>query len=188
MKLVFALGNHESRYDHTRHNVGFQILESIAHQHAARWSEKTKLKAQIAEISVDGEKILLAKPTTYYNLAGESFHAICNFYTITPSNVLVVHDELALPLGTVRTRIGGSDGGNNGIKNILAHDGYDTNRLRIGITTPLREQVADDATFVLGKLSSTEQATLDQQMPIIMQNIAAFIDGTFEATTHQVRE
>ena len=100
MKLIFALGNAELRYDGTRHNVGFAVIDRFARQEGISWNEKTKLKAAVAEIASGSEKIILAKPTTYYNLVGESYHAITDFYDITPEDVLIVHDDLALPFGT----------------------------------------------------------------------------------------
>ena len=188
MKLVFALGNHESRYHRTRHNVGFEVLDTYAKKHQATWSEKTKFKAVMAEVSVHGEKVMLAKPTTYYNMAGESYRALCAFYDFSPEHTVIVHDELALPLGTIRTRIGGTDGGNNGIKSIRNHGGHDSLRIRIGIATELRERTADDAAFVLGKLTADETAILQRQQPTIDASIDAFIDDRFDVATHQAGE
>lgn len=189
MKLIFALGNAELRYDGTRHNVGFAVIDRFARQEGISWNEKTKLKAAVAEIASGSEKIILAKPTTYYNLVGESYHAITNFYDITPEDVLIMHDDLALPFGTVRTRIGGSDGGSNGLKSLNTHGGEATNRLRIGIATPLREQIGDDAKFVLGAFSKSEIETLESSItPKAVECIKLFIDGKHEPTTHQVGE
>ena len=184
MKLILAQGNPSSEYAATRHNVGWLVLERYATSKGAAFRAMSKFKADIAELVVAGEKVLLAKPTTFYNLTGEAAQAIASFYKISPEDTLVIHDELALDFGVVRTRRGGSDAGNNGIKSITAHLGLDTARLRIGIA---RERPAgmSDADFVLSRLSADELDTLDQLAPRISDAIDAFIAGEFEATTHR---
>ncbi len=184
MKLVFALGNHEPRYNSTRHNVGFIVLDYVTDNYGSTWSEKPKFKAHIAELSLHGEKIVLAKPTTYYNRVGESYHAITSFYDIQPSDVLVVHDDLALTLGTIRTRIGGSDGGSNGLKSLIAHGGEATARLRIGIATPLLERI-DPSDYVLGRLTQHELDSLSQCRPRLAEIIDSFITNSLSITTHR---
>lgn len=184
MKLIFALGNPESRYSDTRHNVGFAVLNSYAEEQGATWQSKDKFKAQITELSAGGEKVILAKPTTYYNLVGESARALMDFYKLSPQDVLVVHDDLALDFGTIRTRIGGSGGGSNGIKSINTHGGETTFRLRIGIANDLSEQLAG-ADFVLSTFSSSES----KQLPDIKKKVAEIIDdfvaNKLEMTTHR---
>ena len=108
MKLIIGLGNPEPRYDLTRHNVGFFALDRLADLAGLTFAPKSKFKADMAEFSIGNEKILLAKPTTYYNESGQAARAICDFYKIAPDDVLVIHDELSLPFGTIRTRTGGS--------------------------------------------------------------------------------
>ncbi len=188
MKLVLALGNDDPRYAHTRHNVGFFLLDHYAAQHKLSWQEKPKFKAHLATTMIHNEKVILAKPTTYYNLVGESLQALAHFYAIEASDIVVLHDDLALPLGTIRTRIGGSGGGSNGIKSINAHGGEATNRIRIGIATPLRTQMADDAAFVLGTLTTHETATLTDTYPKVKSVLDSFMAGDFEATTHPASE
>lgn len=178
MKLVIALGNPEQKYANTRHNVGFYALDYFAEQQGLKWQGKPKFKAETAL----GDRFLLAKPTTYYNLTGESTRQIADFYKLSPHDILVVHDDLALPLGTIRTRLGGSPAGNNGVKSITQHIGEDTARLRIGTHT---EFPGDQTDFVLGKFTATEQQAIDAQLPKITQVIASFLAGNFEHTTHQ---
>lgn len=178
MKLLIALGNPEPKYDGTRHNIGFYVADEYAKQQGLTWQNKPKFKALIAE----GDGYLLAKPTTYYNTVGESARAIADFYKISPHDILVVYDDLALPIGTIRTRFGGSPAGNNGIKSINQHVGDGTARLRIGtyVDTPM-EQVD----FVLGKFSGEEQSIVAKQLPKITAAIDHFLGGTFEATTYK---
>jgi peptidyl-tRNA hydrolase, PTH1 family len=184
MKLIIGLGNPEERYTRTRHNVGFFTLSTYAAEQRSDFQLKDKFKAYIAEITVAGEKIILAKPTTYYNNVGESARAIADFYKIDPSDILIIHDELALPFGTIRTRIGGSDAGNNGIKSMNQHCGESTSRIRIGVYNELRDRI-DDANFVLSNFTSDEQSALDDLQPKLHALIDSFVRGTFETTTHR---
>jgi PTH1 family peptidyl-tRNA hydrolase len=183
MKLIIGLGNPEQKYISTRHNAGFRSLDIYAHQKGVEFSPQKRLKADTAEFTDDNEKIILAKPTTYYNLSGEAARAICDFYKLEPTDVLIVHDELALPFGSIRTRIGGSDAGNNGVKSITQHLGPLTARIRIGVANELRDRI-DDADFVLGSFTKEESEALDEKQQKIASLIDAFISGQFEVTTH----
>lgn len=177
MKLVFAQGNPGSQYDGTRHNAGFFMIDRFAAEQGATWNEKTKFHALIAELTIDGEKVLLAKPTTFYNETGLSARAITDFYKLDPTeDILVIHDELALPLGTLRTRSGGSDAGNNGIKSLNAALGPDYKRLRIGIWTELRNRV-NDVDFVIGKFTKKETEALIKLYDLAAGQIIKFISN-----------
>ena len=184
MKLIIGLGNPEPRYDGTRHNVGFWALDNYADHYGLVFQPKTKFKASVAELSRAGDKVILAKPTTYYNLSGEAVRTLADFYKLSPRDILIVHDEIALSCGTIRTRHGGSDAGNNGIKSITLHIGEDTTRLRIGTHTELREQI-DDAEFVLSRFTKHESALLDKQLSTIFAIIDSFIEGSFDETTRK---
>lgn len=184
MKVVIGLGNPEDKYTGTRHNVGFFVLDHFAKVHEVSFQQKAKFKALVAEFQLSDEKVLLVKPTTFYNNVGESYRAVIDFYNVAPEDVLVVADDLALPFGTLRTRGGGSDAGNNGIKSINAHGGEDTNRLRIGVSNELRAHIGD-VDFVLSKFSKAETETLLEMIPRIDAVIGNFLDGAFETTTHR---
>ena len=183
MKLLLALGNPESRYDGTRHNVGFFIADEVARQFDASFQEKSKFKARIAEATVGQERVIIAKPTTFYNLVGESYRALADFYKIAPQDTLIIADDLALPFGTMRLREGGSGGGSNGIKSLNAHGGEATRRLRIGVWNELRERM-DDADFVLSKFSADEQKALAELLPKIIDVLHEHIRGNHVSTTH----
>lgn len=187
MKLVVGLGNPEEKYVGTRHNVGFAMLDMLAKELGGSFQDKPKFKAHLADVSCGGERLILAKPTTYYNLSGEAMRLICDFYKIDPSDVLIIHDELALPMATLRTRIGGSDAGNNGIKSINEHGGMNSGRLRIGVWNELRDRM-DDVSFVLGKFSSEERATLHSLEPTVLTLVEAFCKDSLDATTHRAGE
>lgn len=184
MKVILAQGNPGNEYANTRHNVGFALLDAFARIHSAEFSEKAKFQADIAEISMSGEKILLVKPRTFYNETGRSARAIVDFYKLSPSDTLVAHDDLALPFGTIRVREKGRDAGNNGIKSLNAHLGEQYTRLRIGINTDVREKMGD-AAFVLAKFSTAEQDALDKTiLPHARQLIEDFCTERLATTSH----
>jgi PTH1 family peptidyl-tRNA hydrolase len=177
MKIILAQGNPESRYSGTRHNVGFAVIDAFAASYDLSWSDKSKFRALIAETTIGDEKVILAKPTTYYNETGQAARALVDFYNIDPAtDVLVIHDELALPIGTVRTRKQGSDAGNNGVKSLTNHIGQDYSRIRIGISNEHREKTGD-VDFVLGKFTKTESETFKNLTPDIFGYIMDFIHG-----------
>ncbi len=180
MKLIFLLGNLGAEYRGTRHNVAWDIVDSSR----IDWSEKLKFHAYIAEGHNTPERTLYVRPTTFYNEAGVALRAVIDFYKLDPSDVLVIHDDLMLPLGTVRTRIGGRDAGNNGLKSIAQHVGDDLARIRIGIATEHR-QLSGDTNFVLGKFTTDEARLVDTMRPTIQTLIEQFIDGQFQTTTHR---
>lgn len=185
MKLILAQGNPESKYADTRHNVGFLIIDTFADIHEANWQPKSKFKADCAEVTINGEKVLLARPTTYYNATGESARAIKDFYKLENSDILVVHDELALPFGTLRTRQDGSDAGNNGIKSLNAHIGTDYARLRVGVFNDKRS-LTGDIDFVLGKFTVDEKVSLDDITKAALVIMNDFINDRLEHHTIKV--
>jgi len=189
MKIIFAQGNPEPDYNHSRHNVGFSILNSLADSLNAKWSEKPKFHCFIAEASIAGEKALLVKPTSFYNETGISARAIIDFYKLDPtSDLLVIHDDFSLPFGTIRVREQGSDAGNNGIKSINAHVDQAYTRIRIGIWSDLREKM-DDADFVLAKFSAEESKQLDKLIiPKAIELITQYCSGTIKITSYKTIE
>ncbi len=187
MKLVAGLGNPESKYNLTRHNVGFLLLDHVAEQLGATWQDKAKFKGAIAETAVDGKKVLLLKPTTYYNLTGEAVKAISDFYKLNPAqDILILHDELALPFGTLRTRLSGSDAGNNGIKSLIAHLGPDFARIRVGIANELAVR-QDAADFVLSRFTHEEQAAMGDVARHVLSFIEDFVHHEKEFSPTSVK-
>ena len=184
MKVLFALGNPEQKYTGTRHNAGFWALEQLAQRYGAVFKDTPKFRARIASVTTGGEKVLLVQPATYYNEVGVCARALIDFYKLTAEDFLIIHDDLALPLGTIRTRLGGSHGGSNGLKSLAAHIGTGTARLRIGVWAE-QHHGADRTNVVLGKLTSQEQMVLGEQVDTIAAIAASFLSGDFAATTHR---
>lgn len=187
MKLILALGNPGAEYVETRHNTGFLAIDSFAYSHGARFSEKPKFFAYVAECTIDGEKVIIAKPTTFYNQVGRSARALIDFYKLDPAeDVLVIHDELALPFGSIRIRKKGSDAGNNGIKSLNMHIGHDYTRIRVGVH--VAEHTGDDASFVLSRFNHTEITTLKEDIiPKIREFVADFLADKLEDTSYSVK-
>jgi len=185
MKLIFAQGNPGAQYARTRHNVGFMVLDTLADTESASWQASTKFNATLAELHLEGEKVLLVKPSSFYNETGQVARALVDFYKLDPAtDVLAIHDELALPFGTIRIREKGSDAGNNGIKSLNAHLGQNYWRIRVGIWDELRNRM-NDADFVLSAFSAQESEALQTLIPkIILPIVKDFLTGSIKSTSH----
>ena len=195
MKVILALGNPGEKYVHTRHNAGFLVVDQLAAEQGAQFSNKPKFFADIAElrnftvnsaastkppVTIPLEKILLVKPTTYYNDVGISARALMDFYKLTLDNVLVIHDDTALDFGKIRVRKGGRDAGSNGLKSLHAHIGSDFWHIRIGTDNLLRRQIGD-VDFVLSKFNADERIILrDWTIPESIKLIGTFLDDTIK--------
>lgn len=157
--IIVGLGNPGSRYDGTRHNIGFAIVDELARRAGAPWREKPAWCAAIAEY---GEGILLVKPTTFMNDSGRAVQAIAHYYDITGDNICIVYDDRDLPFGTLRWTDGVRTGAHhNGVRSVTQEYGRDLVRLRFGIDSDhLRHKQLRD--FVLDRFSSTEQASLSE--------------------------
>lgn len=158
-KLIVGLGNFGAKYDLTRHNIGFYCVDSLAGAENGSYSEKKSLKCLIADLRIGQSRIIICKPTTYMNLSGEAVRAVQDYFKLSNKDTIVVHDELDLPFGQIRTRQGGSAGGHNGIKSVIQHCGEDFGRVRIGIANEFSSKL-DSADFVLQKFSKSEQENL----------------------------
>ncbi|MDR1970053.1 MAG: aminoacyl-tRNA hydrolase [Candidatus Nomurabacteria bacterium] len=188
MKLIIGLGNPGTEYIDTRHNLGWAAVDNLAKKYGAKWVKKSKFSAEIADVTIDDEKIILAKPQTFYNLSGDAAQKIKLFYNLNNSDILVVHDDIDLPVGIIRTRIGGSDAGNGGVKDLISKIGSDFARLRIGSgQTPNQDGLTrpeiDHRDYVLGRPTSIEKTKLDQLMPQIDDIVAGFIVNKFTPDT-----
>jgi PTH1 family peptidyl-tRNA hydrolase len=155
-RLIVGLGNPEPKYDRTRHNIGFAAIDALAADWKVNLSETKRFKGEIAEVRAGGEKIYLLKPLTYMNRSGESIQSVLSWYKLDPESVMVVYDDMDLPLGRIRIRMSGSAGGHNGVKSTIDQLGTQQfPRLRIGIGRP-RVQAAGSVSHVLGKFSTEE--------------------------------
>lgn len=155
MYLIAGLGNPDKKYDMTRHNIGFDCVDMIASDNGSD-IKKLKHKALTETIYIGSEKVILAKPQTYMNLSGESIRDIAEFYKIDPENVIIICDDISIPLGKIRIRPKGTDGGHNGLKSIIYQLQSDKfTRIRVGVGAPQHKDY-DLADYVLGRFSPDE--------------------------------
>ncbi len=160
MKLVIGLGNPGPQYEHTRHNAGFRVVDKLATKLEWKWSER-RGRAVLASGTIGTEKVILAKPLTFMNLSGEAVGELVRWYKLPPEDVLIVYDDLDLPVGKVRLRSKGSAAGHNGLENIILH--LHTNqfpRLRVGIGRPSNRRM-DTIDYVLSVPQGDERILLD---------------------------
>lgn len=161
MYIIVGLGNPEKKYVNTRHNIGFDVIDAIAEKNDIVLGEK-KHKAVIGKGIVAGQKAVLVKPLTYMNLSGESVRSVIDFYKVDEkSELIVISDDVSLDMGQIRIRKRGSDGGHNGLKNIIMHLGHDEFiRVRMGVgEKPPRMDLAD---YVLGRFFAEEREMMNE--------------------------
>jgi PTH1 family peptidyl-tRNA hydrolase len=171
MKLVVGLGNPGDEYRRTRHNVGFEVLESLAEKHGARWSRKPD-----AEIARWNQEAVLVKPQTYMNLSGSAVQQWAHFYKVDVADIFVVVDDVNLEAGRVRIRGGGSAGGHNGLKSVAASLGtQEYARLRLGVGGGSRKELSS---HVLGRFTAAEEAVIEAAIETAVAAIEVFVtDG-----------
>ncbi len=176
MKLIVGLGNPGTKYLGTRHNVGFDAIDYVAHHLKVEFS-KNKFKAIIGEQNVHGEKVIFMKPLTFMNLSGEAIFACVNWYKLKLDDILVMYDDTAFDAGIIKFRKCGSAGGHNGIKNIIEHLGSsEFGRVRIGVGQKPVNMILTD--YVLGKFSEEQFLGIKNQMPMLKDAIELFVvDG-----------
>lgn len=161
IKLIVGLGNPTAEYEHTRHNAGFWFLDELAWQWKAAFKNEKKFFGDVARVARPEGDVWLLKPDTYMNLSGKAVQALANFYKIQPEEILVVHDELDIDCGAIRFKLGGGNGGHNGLKDIQAKLGTPQfYRLRLGIGHPGEKHLV--VGFVLNKPSATERELIDR--------------------------
>ena len=187
-RLIVGLGNPGRDYAETRHNVGFMVLDRIANAAGAIFRTEKKWQAHFATARVGGSEVWLCKPQTYMNLSGESVSAITGFYKIEPRDVLVVLDDLALPLGRIRLRESGSSGGQKGLKDILLRLGtQEVPRIRIGIGEPVGSQ-SDASSHVLGKFDLAERPVLEEALANAVEAVQFVQSQTFAAAMNRYNQ
>ena len=169
MTLVIGLGNPDSKYKNNRHNIGFMVIDKLVDDHFTTQINKSSFKGELYK----SQNILFLKPLTYMNLSGDSVRAVCDYYK--PEKIIVIHDDLDLPFGTLRYKIGGGHGGHNGLRSIDAHIGKEYYRVRIGIGKPKDKQ--NVANFVLSDFPKSD-----------IDNLQEIINISTEATKGLIKE
>ena len=162
LKLIAGLGNPGERYSATRHNAGFWFIDRLARRAGVALTQQNKFHGEVAKARLGAHEVWLLKPQTFMNESGNALRALAAFYKIEANEILVAHDEVDLPAGTVRLKHGGGHGGNNGLRSICAHLGHDFTRLRIGVGRPPKG--GDMTAHVLGRPGAAEQRVLDDAL------------------------
>jgi PTH1 family peptidyl-tRNA hydrolase len=175
LQLLVGLGNPGPKYADTRHNVGFMVLERIARSAAVGFRSQPRLQGELAEIGTGPERLRLLMPQTYMNESGRSIRAALDWYRLSPAQLLVLVDDMDLPLGRLRLRSGGSAGGHNGLRSTIQHLGtQEFARLRIGIGAPAdnpAERRARTVSHVLGRFAADERPVLDAVLDEVVVGI-----------------
>ncbi|MES9936323.1 MAG: aminoacyl-tRNA hydrolase [Sedimenticola sp.] len=163
IRLIVGLGNPGAQYDETRHNAGFWFVDLVARRHGGMFKSETKFHGQTCRVRIDGRECWLLKPSTFMNRSGQAVSALANYFKIPIEEILVAHDELDIPAGSVRLKRGGGHGGHNGLRDIVsAMGGKDFWRLRIGIDHPGNaRQVVD---YVLGRPSRDDAIEIEREI------------------------
>jgi PTH1 family peptidyl-tRNA hydrolase len=179
MKIVVGLGNPGPKYAGTRHNVGFEVVDYLAAAPSVGPWRSSRFQAVVAEAKEAGEAVLLVKPDTFMNLSGRAVRAVLDFYKLGPTDLLVVSDDIALPLGKLRARAKGSHGGQNGLRDIQQQLGTDEYpRLRLGVGSPGGGDAAD---YVLGRFRPTERAQVDEAVAKAAAAVLVWVRQGFDA-------
>lgn len=159
VRVIAGLGNPGTRYDGTRHNIGFAVVDKLAARFQVKWKSESRFCAHTATIDLANGPVLLVKPQTYMNASGKTIGELCRYFRWKPEEFLVAYDEYQLPLGKVKVSVGGGDGGHNGITDIIARVGNAFVRYRIGIAPEVKPR-ASLTDFVLGKFTGEETTKL----------------------------
>ncbi len=184
LRLIVGLGNPGSEYARTRHNAGYWLVDELARRHGGTFRGESRYQAELARVSIAGADVWLLKPTTFMNLSGSAIQSAAGFYRISPAEMLVAHDELDLPTGTLRLKEGGGHGGHNGLRDTIAKLGEMFLRLRIGIAHPgAREEVID---YVLKRAGVDEQRVLDAAIADAADILPVLIEQGVQKAMHRL--
>ncbi len=196
VQLIVGLGNPGNEYEQTRHNVGFWFLDALVNRYSADRSggarqpgglfrAESKFFGEVVRLNIEGADVRLLKPMTFMNRSGQSIAALSRFFKIPVSAILVVHDELDLPVGRARLKRGGGHGGHNGLRDTIAQLGSkDFVRLRLGVDHPGdRNQVVD---YVLNRPSGSDELTIRKAMDLAIDAVPALLKGDWNAATREL--
>jgi len=176
MKLIVGFGNPGKEYEHTRHNIGFDVLDRYALKHSFSFN-KEKFRGLYFETTIGNEKVIFLKPQKYINLSGEVMYQFAHYFKIDLQDILVIHDDLDLPVGKIRLREFGHSGGHNGLKNVeLYFKSISYKRIKVGIANNKQMDTKD---YVLGKFCKEDREIIDQKIDLICEIIDAFFTTSF---------
>ena len=176
VRAIVGLGNPGADYELTRHNAGFWFVDRLADKHGADFRKEARFHGVLAQVSIGGERLWLLKPATFMNGSGRAVQALMQFHKLTPDDIVVAHDELDLPPGTARLKVGGGHGGHNGLRDLHDNIGADYRRLRLGVGHPGEKHLVTNY-LTSGRPSAADQQLIDEAvaasveiLPLVMQN------------------
>ena len=174
LRIIVGLGNPGPEHQVTRHNAGFWFVDLLARRHGAEFRDYRKYSGEAARVNISGQDLVLLKPTTYMNRSGLAVRQLCDFYKVAAEEVLVAHDELDLPVGTVRLKSGGGHGGHNGLRDTIAHIGESFWRLRLGVGHPGNKTEVID--YVLTRAPRAEEDLIFDAVNIAADSMPLLIE------------
>lgn len=188
LKLIVGLGNPGAQYDRTRHNAGFDYIDELLAKVGGQWQLDSKYQAQTAKVNLGGRTLWLMKPLTFMNRSGQSVATFANFYKIDARQILVAHDELDLPPGVARFKLGGGHGGHNGLRDIIARLGNikDFYRLRLGIGHP--GSAPEVVNYVLSKAHPDDQIRLARAIDAAIAETDKVVAGDWQKAMNQLHQ
>jgi PTH1 family peptidyl-tRNA hydrolase len=184
IQLIVGLGNPGREFEATRHNAGFWLVDELARRHGGAFRLEPRFRAELARVRLAGGEVWLAKPQDYMNNSGRVTAAVASFYKIPPAAILVAHDELDLPPGELRLKLGGGAGGHNGLKDLIAHIGEGFWRLRIGVGHPGSRELVTP--YLLGRLGPSERAPIEQSIPAAADIVPVLLEQGGERAMQQL--
>ena len=178
-KIVVGLGNPGAQYLHTRHNAGFLAIDYICNKYGARVT-KSAHKGLVGEATIAGKRVLLVKPQTFMNLSGECVRAALDFYKLKPNDLIIIYDDISLPVGRLRVRRDGSAGGHNGIKSIIEHTSTQIfPRIKVGVGQKPHPDY-DLASWVLSEFSKEDLKNLESTFPTVCEGLEKILSSTID--------
>jgi PTH1 family peptidyl-tRNA hydrolase len=179
LSIIAGLGNPEDKYERTLHNAGFWFVDAAARKYGGLFRYEKKFDAEICKVRIAGSEVWLVKPQSYMNHSGQPVRAVLDYYRLNPRHMLVAHDEIDLPPGTVRLKQGGGHGGHNGIRDVIAHCGRDFMRLRIGVGHPGEKDKVTG--YVLKRASADIEAAVERNVDEALDVTPMIIDDGLNA-------
>lgn len=177
-KVIIGLGNPGKTYEKTRHNVGFLVVDALSKRMGIPVTT-TRFKGHLGEGMINGQKVVLLKPQTYMNLSGESVRELLDWYKVDVSDIVIIYDDMDLPVGQLRLRLKGSAGGHNGVKSIILHTNTDEiKRIKVGISRPPAGWKVPD--YVLSKFTNAEELEISQTINRAVEAVEEWLDTPFE--------
>ena len=184
IKLIVGLGNPGAQYQHTRHNAGFWFVEQLADKFGISLAFDKKFHGQVGRGLIHGQEVRLLLPETFMNRSGQSVAPFAKFYGIDTGSILIAHDELDIPAGSIKLKTGGGHGGHNGLKDIVPHIGAQFHRLRIGIGRPAHSSQVSG--YVLGKPPTDERISIDAAIDCAVSSLGEIVSGDLERARNQI--